>query len=209
MNSGFKKDDADRTKKGWEMVQRNVSRIRSMVMDMLYYAKDREPNWEAVNPLKIIGEACDLLENKAIDQKIEFNRDFDENVSEFEADPKALHSMLVNILENSIDACRTDKQKTDHWIKAALRTSEDHVVFEISDNGVGMDQETRERLFSLFFSSKGTEGTGLGLFISNKIAQQHGGIIVVESEPGKGSHFSIRIPKRIPEDMKHPKEMLK
>jgi signal transduction histidine kinase len=68
------------------------------------------------------------------------------------------------------------------------------IVFEIGDNGIGMDRETREKIFSLFFSSKGLKGTGLGLFISNKIVDRHGGTIKVESEPGRGSRFLIRLP---------------
>ncbi len=58
------------------------------------------------------------------------------------------------------------------------------MVFEVEDNGIGMDRETREKIFSLFFSSKGLKGTGLGLFIANKIVDKHGGSIEVESEPG-------------------------
>jgi signal transduction histidine kinase len=65
---------------------------------------------------------------------------------------------------------------------------------EIHDNGIGMDRETREKIFSLFFSSKGIKGTGLGLFIANKIVDKHGGDIKVESEPGRGSRFVIRLP---------------
>jgi len=57
-----------------------------------------------------------------------------------------------------------------------------------------MDRETRERIFSLFFSSKGLKGTGLGLFIANKIVDKHGGTIEVDSEPGRGSKFMIRLP---------------
>jgi signal transduction histidine kinase len=71
----------------------------------------------------------------------------------------------------------------------------DFIRFEIEDNGLGMDRETREKAFSLFFSSKGSEGTGLGLFISNKIAQVHGGSITIESEPGVGSKFIIALPR--------------
>ena len=66
-------------------------------------------------------------------------------------------------------------------------------MFNISDNGIGMDQETREKAFSLFFSSKGAGGTGLGLFIANKIAEAHGGSIKIESEEGKGSEFSVML----------------
>jgi signal transduction histidine kinase len=70
-----------------------------------------------------------------------------------------------------------------------------HIVFEISDNGTGMDRETRESLFTLFFSSKGNKGTGLGLFIANKIITQHGGQIKVDSKPNQGSSFRITIPR--------------
>jgi signal transduction histidine kinase len=76
-----------------------------------------------------------------------------------------------------------------------LHGSDDHVEFVISDNGIGMDRETREKAFTLFFSSKGTEGTGLGLFVSNKIAIEHGGSIALESELNKGSRIAVRIPR--------------
>jgi signal transduction histidine kinase len=59
-----------------------------------------------------------------------------------------------------------------------------------------MDQETKEKAFSLFFSSKGAEGTGLGLFIANNIAQKHGGSIKLESELGKGTCFVVKIPRK-------------
>ena len=71
-------------------------------------------------------------------------------------------------------------------------------MFEIEDNGIGMDRETREKAFSLFFSSKGAGGTGLGLFIANKIAQAHGGSIDVQSEEGKGSHFIVELLRKRP-----------
>ncbi len=66
--------------------------------------------------------------------------------------------------------------------------------FEVEDNGIGMDRETRDKVFSLFFSSKGLKGTGLGLFISNKIVDKHGGEIDVDSEPGRGTRFVVRLP---------------
>ena len=77
-----------------------------------------------------------------------------------------------------------------------------HIVFDVKDNGVGMDRATSKNIFSLFFSSKGDKGTGLGLFISNKIIRQHGGTIEVKSEPGAGTHMCVKIPKIIPESIK-------
>ena len=84
------------------------------------------------------------------------------------------------------------------------------MVFEITDNGIGMDQETREKAFTMFFSSKGMEGTGLGLFIADRIARSHGGSIELESKPGAGTRFIVKLPRtrpprQEPEDS-HPSE---
>ena len=68
-----------------------------------------------------------------------------------------------------------------------------------------MDKETQENLFTLFFSSKGHRGTGLGLFVANQIMEQHGGSIEIDSEPGKGSCFRIKLPKVLPEHVKNGK----
>jgi signal transduction histidine kinase len=65
-----------------------------------------------------------------------------------------------------------------------------------------MDSETQNKIFTPFFSAKGEKGTGLGLFIANKIINQHGGKISVESTLGKGTRFTIRIPKIMPQAVK-------
>jgi signal transduction histidine kinase len=107
--------------------------------------------------------------------------------------------MLVNLVENSIDACRLDKQKTAHQVGISATLAGDQVVFEVSDNGIGMDEETKGKAFSLFFSSKGTGGTGLGLFIANKIVRNHQGTIDIESSPGTGARFLVKLPRQRPD----------
>ncbi|UCC80188.1 MAG: PAS domain-containing sensor histidine kinase [Candidatus Zixiibacteriota bacterium] len=196
VNTGLEKNNEERVKKGWEIAQRNVERIRSMVLDILYYAKDREPNWESISAAEMTKEIHGIMLSKAenLNVKLELINDKEDEV--FEADRKAVHSMLVNLVENSLDACRVDDKKGDHKVTVVTRNSPDYVEFEISDNGIGMDRETREKAFSLFFSSKGTEGTGLGLFIANKIAQEHGGSIKVESEANVGTRFHVKLPKK-------------
>ncbi len=194
VNSGFEKDKPDRVKKGWEMVVRNVERIRSMVMDILYYAKDRDLTIEEVSPKAMFDEVWADLEKKASDIDVELTIDIESDVGTLQADTMAVRAMLLNIVENSLDACRADESKREHWVKVAVRRLNAHMEFDVSDNGIGMDRETREKIFSLFFSSKGIRGTGLGLFISNKIADKHGGTIEVTSEPGQGSRFQVRLP---------------
>ncbi len=196
MNTGFKREDMGRIKKGWGMIKRNVDRIRSMVLDVLYYAKEREPEWTLVPTKALLTEVCKLFEKKTGEHNITLTTDFDRDLGDLEADPKAIRSCLVNIIENSVDACRTDKSKSDHRVHVAARLDEKNLLIRIEDNGIGMDQETKEKIFSLFFSSKGTSGTGLGLFISNKIANNHLGKIEVESQPGEGTKFTVLLPVR-------------
>ena len=194
VNTGFAKDKPERVEKGWEMVQRNVERIRSMVLDILYYAKDRELAVEEVDLAALVSEFREGLEKKASDADTTFEVDVAAETGFLPGDPQAIRAMLLNLLENSLDACRMDKDKDSHAIRLGIRRDPEWMVIEVEDNGMGMDQETREKIFSLFFSSKGIKGTGLGLFISNKIVDKHGGSIGVDSEPGRGTMFEVRLP---------------
>jgi len=198
VDTGFQKDDQERIRKGWATVGRNVTRIRNMVSDILYYAKDRVPNWEPLSAVEVAEEICGLMQSRAEDHDVRLIATLDPQAGHFEADAQAVRSMLVNLLENSLDACRSDGGKDRHRVELRLRGSADHVEFEVEDNGIGMDRETREKAFSLFFSSKGMEGTGLGLFVSHRIARSHGGGIRLESEPGAGTRFIVRMPRKRP-----------
>jgi len=199
INSGMGKDDRVRVDKGWDIVQRNIRRIRSMVMDILYYAKDREPDYEILSAPEMLTAMHDAMKDRARRLNIDLTCEAPDEVGEFEADRQAMRSLLVNLIENSIDACRIDSSKENHRINIRVGSDSGKIVFEVSDDGIGMDRETREKAFSLFFSSKGAGGTGLGLFISNKIALVHGGSIRIESEVNKGAHFWVEIPRRRPE----------
>jgi signal transduction histidine kinase len=198
VNTGFKKSEEERVKKGWEIVERNVARIRSMVSDILYYAREREPNWETVSSSAVAEEARSLVEPRAVDNGVRLKILAETSGGDFEADAGAIRSMLVNLLENSIDACRLDSKKGDHQVVLEVSGSSSEVQFLVRDNGIGMDRETREKAFSLFFSSKGSEGTGLGLFISNRIASSHGGRIELKSDAGVGTHFVVTLPRERP-----------
>jgi PAS domain S-box-containing protein len=202
VTSGFEREDMDRVRRGWEMVQRNMQQIRSMVLDILYYAKDRELIWEPVDTVQIAEDVAGIMRTRAERYGVEFVRDFAKDAGTFQGDRAGIHSVLVNLLENSLDACRTDVNKDAHHVHFAVRGGSDQVVFEVSDNGIGMDQETREKAFCLFFSSKGQEGTGLGLFIANKIVTQHGGTIRIDSQLGEGTRFVVRLYRHRPAEAK-------
>lgn len=192
VNTGMAKNDQGRVQRGWEMVQRNVGRIKSTVLDILYYAKDRPLNVGPIEGEELIKEVKEVLAPRAAQFAIEW-RDGCKPAA-FAGDRSALRSALVNLTENAIDACRADGAKPTHTLTLSCGSDAEGVFFTVSDDGMGMDQETREKVFSLFFSSKGAQGTGLGLFVAGQIADKHGGRISVDSVPGQGSTFTLHLP---------------
>ncbi len=117
-------------------------------------------------------------------------------MGEIYLDPKGIHNCVLNLVSNAIDACVFDPDTQKHWhVKVrTLRDKESGATFEVIDNGCGMDEETQSKIFAEFFSTKGGRGTGLGLLVTQKIVNEHGGTMDVASQPGKGTVFTIRLP---------------
>jgi signal transduction histidine kinase len=117
-----------------------------------------------------------------------------------------INQVLMNLLANAIDALdeAIEKQETNSeqsptiWIKTAVTSDEQSVLIEIADNGIGMSEEVRQRMFEQFFTTKPLgKGTGLGMAIAWEIiVEKHGGTLDVDSSPGKGAKFAIAIPIR-------------
>ena len=196
VDSGLAKQSQEQIKDGWETVKQTVERIRKMVLDILYYAKERSLQRDSMDALEFADELADAFRPKIVSHSIEFIIDFDSSAGSMEVDAGYVHSALSNILENAVDACIRDTSKARHQIAFRLRHDPASIFFEVSDNGIGMDREMTEKIFTPFYSSKGRQGTGLGLFISEKIIHQHGGDILVKSKPDQGTVFTIRIPKK-------------
>jgi signal transduction histidine kinase len=165
-----------------------------MVLDILYQAKEREVVRTSVD-LAIFGaEVAEVIAPRMKRHGIRFVQEFAPGLGRFELDAGQIQAALVNILENAVDACLEDRQKTEHRVVFRIRREAQQAVFEVEDDGIGMDAETRAGVFTLFASSKADKGTGLGLFVAAKIVRQHGGEITVASEPGQGACFSLRLP---------------
>ncbi|MEW6236699.1 MAG: PAS domain-containing sensor histidine kinase [Candidatus Omnitrophota bacterium] len=202
VNSGFRSKKEDVIKKGWDMVERNVQRISNMVLDILYCSKERMPERASVSPAKIAHDACNLLESKAKEQGVALQRSIPEDQGDFTADKEKLHAVLVNLITNAIDACFNDPDKTDHFVKLSVEYAPDRILFHVADNGTGIGEDMQQTIFSAFQSTKGAKGTGLGLFLSQKAAREHSGSITLRSELGKGSTFTLHIPRQDP--IRHP-----
>ena len=206
METGFAEAKPERVEAGWEDLKTIVRRIRKLVHNILFFAKERELKRDRVDVLNFVEDVASTVEPKIKADGIELVRDFDTLPAEIEIDAGVVRLALINILENALDACVDDDARKHHKIVFSVQGDDQQVKFEIKDNGIGMDRETRENLFTLFFSSKGNKGTGLGLFIADKIIDQHGGKIAVESSPGQGSNFKITIPGAVQTINRNPKE---
>ena len=202
LESGMKKQDFERISSASQVIKKQVGKIQRMVLDILYYAKSREINWDVVSARELAEEILDTAGSRAEQAGVRLHSDIQEDLPKFEADPTAVSSAVVNFLENGVDACTTGRN-ADPQIHFSVESTKDHVVFSVEDNGPGMDQETQDKIFSLFFSTKGNKGTGLGLFIANQVIEQHGGRIEVSSELGNGTRFIIRLPRQLPSHIKN------
>ena len=193
---GIKKDDSEKLIKGWEMIKRNIGRTSNLVMDLLSYSKERQPEFEACLPNEIADDVCTLLQDKARENNVKLVRDFDGSIGEVLMDPNSVHEVLLNLMSNAVDGCLFDEDTSKNFrvdLKTALET--DNVIrFEISDNGLGMDEAVVRKLFTSFFSTKGHRGTGLGLMVTRKLIEEHNGSIEVNSQPGKGTTVIVRVP---------------
>jgi len=194
LESGIKRGDQGRIGDAADTIKALVGRVRNLMLNVLYYAKSRDMVGEPVEVSYLAKNVAQIVEPKAAREHIAFTADIPENLGEAALDTANLSAALVNILENAIDACVADTSKPSHAITFSVMATDAAVVFDITDNGMGMSQETREKAFTLFFSSKGLKGTGLGLFIAHDVVKKHRGTIELTSEPGVGTKFHIRLP---------------
>jgi signal transduction histidine kinase len=198
VNAASKEQEPDSLQTGWEILERNMGRMSDLVLDLLEYSKDSEPEYESCVPNEIAKKVCEGLSAKAGEHDIEIIMDLDPSLHEVVLDPKGIQQCLQNLVSNAIDACIFDPSEGKRWtVRVRTMREDDRAVgFEVSDNGCGMDEEIRGHLFRSFFTTKEGRGTGLGLLNTQKIVKGHGGAITVDSEPQKGSTFIIRIPFR-------------
>lgn len=173
-----------------------VRRVNMMILKLLNFSKDENRKMLSLDVNLLIEDVIALFmpkfkrknvrtlyRNKTESAVISGNRD-------------SLKQVLYNLLNNAVEAI---KESGGH-IDIVLRENKGHVCIEISDDGIGMDDRTIEKIFDPFFSGKGGSNTGLGLGLSEKIIQQHQGTIDIKSELGKGSRFTLRFP--IKKDLK-------
>ncbi|MBI9089316.1 MAG: response regulator [Desulfobacterium sp.] len=198
LDSALKKQDQDQAKEGLEMMKFVTAKIRKMILDILFYTKKREFNKETLSATQFAGEIIRTMKPRIEAVNLSLTVDLPPDEIEFMADSDPLNSAIINIFDNAIDACVEKRDRfpstQDHGITFSIRQKNDQIEFAISDTGIGMTCQEIKQAFTLFHSGKGKKGTGLGLFIADKVIAQHQGTIDVTSAPNKGSIFFVRLP---------------
>jgi PAS domain S-box-containing protein len=191
------KGNESRLRNGWNMVGRNIMRISHLVHDILYFSKERPPEFQQVDPAEICRDVVELMQGKATEAGVRIKLEIPENSGTARLDPKGLHTVLVNLMGNAIEACSDDESPRSSQVVLAYRyDAQGALLFEMADNGPGMPDEIKDKLFQKFFSTKGSKGTGLGLLVSKKIVEEHGGWINIRSTEGSGTVFTVSFPNR-------------
>jgi signal transduction histidine kinase len=197
IDRGMEKNDTEKLQTGWRVMKEGVREVEKLTFDMLYCVKERVPEREPTNPNEVIREVVDLLRKMAADKSVELRPALDEGIGVEALDRTLIYRAILNLVTNAIDACAESESGDLVIIKS--QASPDEIVVTVEDNGVGMSDETQSRLFTRFFSTKATGGTGLGLSVVKKITEEHGGALRVKSELGVGSEFHIHLPRTTPE----------
>jgi len=195
VNKALSLDNLEMVRDGWDIVDKCIARITDLSMNLLAYSKDRSPHYEMVNPNRIIGELSHIMSKKMEEQGIVFRVIAGEELNEIPMDSFGIFRCLLNILTNAIEACPPENGEIT---VRSSRSPEGTCLIEITDNGPGMDQGTIDRVFSVFYSTKGGKGTGLGLAVTKKILDEHGGKISLRSKPGEGARFLVELSEHPP-----------
>ena len=187
---GKRNSDEGKMETGLSMIERNMEIIADLVKDLLNFSKERKPEYTAVLPQDLVEEVFSGIGPKE-KERITFRIEVAETAGRVMLDPHVFRQCLGNLVRNAIEAIPPDRPGS---VCVGYRTEGDRGIFTVRDDGEGMSPETMEKIKGGMYSTRGSKGTGLGLIVIQKIIKEHGGILTIESEEGKGSVFQVDIP---------------
>lgn len=192
--TGLDRNDRSRIDQGWDMVDRNIDKISVLAKSLLNFSKGEKPKVEPVKPAELAREVVELFSEAARKQGVELRAEIDDHIPEAMMDREGIHTCLTNLVTNAIDACLTS-EKSGCEVTVVCREAGNAIIFEVEDKGCGIDYEVKQKVFTNFFTTKGKSGTGVGLLLTRKITQEHGGKVSFKSIPGEGSVFMLTFPR--------------
>ena len=194
IDMGLKDHKEDVVRRGWGIVEKNQNRIYHLVMDMLTFSKERQPDLQISDLNVTVEDVCELMQARADESHIRLEMGLSPDLPETMFDPEGIHRAVLNVLINALDAVEGSPHAAVR-VQTGYDPTGDNALVVITDNGPGIAEEQIEKIFNVFESTKGARGTGLGLAVSQKILREHGGEISVESKLGEGCQFVLAWPR--------------
>ncbi len=187
---------ADDTKRAdLEVIEKEALRARAIVRDLLGYARQTDSAMEQTHINEAIESVLPLIRRRAETQNVSIASKLDPSVRQIMGDLNQLKQVFINILNNAIDAMPDGGAVEITTREVGGNGTGPRVEIAFQDTGVGIPTEQLDRIFDPFFTTKEDgKGTGLGLPISKRIVERHGGSIAVNSAPGRGTRFTITLP---------------
>ena len=176
-----------------DIIKEEIGRLEETINSFLFSVRKLELDIEDVNINELILSTVSFLKYEIEQNNINIDIKFDKDNLILKLDAKYIKQSLINIIQNAIDAMKdnSDDKKKEIYIK--LKTMDNYAVISIKDTGIGMKEETLNKIFEPYFTTK-RHGTGLGLTNVVRIIEAHNGNVSIESEYGKGSEFIIKLP---------------
>lgn len=194
LEKGLELEKQEYLRQGWDMIRRDVERVKNLSLDLLDYAKPVTINPVEADPNLPPRQVYDLMASKAEEAGVTLELDLTEPLSSMRMDIEAVHNCLVNLVTNAIDSCRDQLEGERRVTIKSIDNGGMSVRYEVIDTGHGIAPEILTKIFNSFFTTKGSRGTGIGLMSTKKLVKEMGGAIMANSRTGQGATFSLTIP---------------
>ncbi len=188
---GIERGRMEDIKSAWEILDRHVKRLAQLCKDVLTYDPERPDEICPGDLNETVAEAVSLLQEEARTRALKLGTDLGPGLAQWRHSKRGIYQCVVNLVVNAFDACLPGG---GHVTVTTERCGEEAAI-RVADDGRGMDEETREQVLEVFRTGDKTRGSGIGLPTVVDVMERCGGRLEIESEPGKGSTFSILLPE--------------
>ena len=201
VDNALKQRNMSMLKSGWQMARQNEKKIANLVRDLIYLIGEKKTSLIPAEPVELVRSVALTLKPMALDKKVSLKLELPEQLPEIMADPVALHRALHHVILNAIEACDQEQKKVT--VTADIQAP--HLRIIIHDTGHGISANHLKQIFEPFFSTREHLGAGIGLAVTKKVVEEHGGEVEVTSNAGQGATFTLKLPVKA-EEKSHAKK---
>ncbi|MEW5764734.1 MAG: ATP-binding protein [Acidobacteriota bacterium] len=194
LESGHRKGDPERARAGAVMVRRNLARVRSVVGNILYYARDREVHSETLSAREVVEST--LAGCRKISEALNVDLTGRSAEASFPGDPNAIQAMLVNLVESALDACGGEEANGGGHVVLEARSDPPWIVFEVRHGGTPIDPATLAGALGDVYVPHGADRAGLWIHAACRVARAHGGTVAFSMTEAGEARWVVRLPDR-------------